>query len=73
MSIYPNPTKGQLNISAEGMNRITVTNTIGQVVYEANVNDDNTVINMANFGSGMYLLSITTDNGVTVKRVNVVK
>ncbi len=73
VSVYPNPTKGQLNIIAQGMKRITVMNTLGQVVYEVNANDDNAVIDMTNFGSGMYMLSITTDEGVTVKRVNVVK
>lgn len=73
VKLYPNPTKGQLNISAEGMSRITVTNTLGQTVYESNVNNDSYVINMANFGAGMYLISITTDEGVTVRRVSVAK
>lgn len=73
VSIYPNPTKGLLNITANGMKRITVINAIGQAVYETNSHDDNTVIDMSRFGAGMYLLNITTDEGVTVRRVSVVK
>ena len=73
ISIYPNPTKGQLNIAAKGISRITVVNTLGQTVYETNAHDDNTVIDMSRFGAGMYLLNITTDEGVTVRRVSVVK
>ena len=73
ISIYPNPTKGNVNIEAEGISSIVVMNALGQVVYEANVGNDNAVINMSNFGAGMYMFSITTNNGVIVKRVNVVK
>ncbi len=70
--IYPNPTKGIINIEAEGMTRFSITNTLGQVVYEKEAHNSAT-IDMNRFSSGMYLLSITTDNGIVVKRVNVIK
>lgn len=71
--VYPNPTKGDLTINAEAMSRITIMNTLGQVVYDNNVNSDNEVINMAQFDSGLYIVRIATETGVVTRRVSVVK
>ena len=73
MMVYPNPTKDNLNITAEGMINITITNALGQVMYEEEVVSDNQIINMAQFEAGVYMVRITTENGVTVKQVTVVK
>lgn len=73
MMIYPNPTRDNLNITAENMKRITITNTLGQVVYDAIVNSDNEIVNMTQFEGGIYMINVTTDNGVAVRRVTVVK
>lgn len=69
--VYPNPTDGNLNINAENMRRITIVNALGQMVYDREVNSDETIINMSQFDAGIYLVRITTDNGVAVKRVSV--
>ena len=73
MMIYPNPTKDNLNITAEGMTNITITNALGQVMYNEEVVSDNQIINMAQYEAGIYMVRITTENGVTVKQVTVVK
>jgi hypothetical protein len=73
MMVYPNPTKDNLNITAEGMINITITNALGQVMYEQNVDSDNQIINMSQYEAGVYMVRITTENGVAVKQVTVVK
>ena len=73
LKIYPNPTNGNLNIQAEAMRRITIANALGQVVYDQEVNSDSEVVDMAQYQTGVYMVRITTDNGVAVKRINVVK
>lgn len=73
LMIYPNPTRDNLNITAENMNRITITNTLGQVVYDANVNSDNEVVNMTQFESGIYMINVATEDGMAVRRVTVVR
>jgi hypothetical protein len=73
MMVYPNPAKDNLNITAEGMINITITNALGQVMYEAEVVSDNQIINMAQYEAGVYMVRITTENGVAVKQVTVVK
>jgi len=72
-AIYPNPTKGDLHIYAQGMSQITIVNTLGQVVYNQNVNADEMTLNMSQFGTGMYIINIVTENGTSTQRVNVIK
>ncbi len=71
--IYPNPTTGNVTIEAAGMNHITVVNTLGQVLYDANVNGDQMTMNLGQFKAGVYMLRITTEEGVSVSRVTVTK
>jgi hypothetical protein len=71
--IYPNPTNGIVNIEAEGLHRLAVTNTLGQILYDRKVESDNTQINMTQFGAGTYLVRIYTDSGTTIRRINVIR
>ena len=73
MMIYPNPTNGKLNITAEYMTRINITNTLGQTIYDQEVDSDNQIIDMTQYEAGVYMVRITTENGVAVERVTVVK
>ena len=73
MMIYPNPTKDKLNISAEAMTRISITNSLGQTIYDNEVDSDNEVIDMTQYEGGVYMVRIVTENGVTVERVTVFK
>ena len=72
-NLYPNPTNGNITIEAEGMQRLTVVNELGQVVYDAEVNDSTTILNMSQFGAGMYMVRIYTKNGIGTKRVSVIR
>ena len=70
MMVYPNPAKDNLTIEAEGMTRITITNTLGQVVYDNEVNSDNEVVNMSQYDAGIYMVRITTESGSVVRKVS---
>ena len=72
-SLYPNPTNGNITIEAEGMQRLTVVNELGQVVYDAEVSNDTETLNMSQFGAGVYMIRIYTENGMGVKRVSVIR
>ena len=71
--VYPNPTNGQVNIEAEGMNRVTVTNALGQIVFDAPTDGNQMALDLSQYGTGMYLIRIGFENGVSVKRISVVK
>ena len=72
-NIYPNPTDGNVTIEAEGMQRLTVVTELGQVVYDVEVNNDTETLNMSQFGAGVFMIRIYTENGVGVKRVSVIR
>ena len=55
------------------MNRIVVVNEMGQVVYDVNVNDSTAILNMGQYGAGVYMIRIYAENGMSVKRLTVVK
>ena len=73
VALYPNPTKDNVTIEAAGMNRITVVSMLGQVVYDTEVSEDTYVMNMSQFTAGMYMVRVYTENGMTVKRVTVMR
>ena len=70
MLIYPNPAKDNLTIMAEGMKRVTITNTLGQVIYDNEADTDNEVINMSQYDAGIYMVRITTETGSVVRKVS---
>ena len=72
-AIYPNPTSDNLTVKATGMTHISVVNALGQMMYEADVDADEVVLNMGQYNAGIYMVNIVTVNGSTVKRVVVTK
>jgi len=73
MAIFPNPTKGNVTILANGMRHITVVSMLGQVVFDADVEGDNYIMNMSQYTAGMYTVRVTTENGVSAQRITVVR
>ena len=71
--IYPNPTTGNVTIEANSMKHITVISALGQVLYDANISGDTYTMNLGQYQAGLYMVRIFTENGVSVKRVTVVK
>jgi hypothetical protein len=71
--VYPNPTRGLVTIETENMNRVTVMNALGQIVYEAPTNANQIVLDLSQYGAGIYLIRISSKTGVNVKRVSVVR
>ena len=68
-ALYPNPVSDNLTIAADAMQRITMTNALGQVVYDENVCGDSKTVNMSQYESGLYMVRIITENGTAVRRV----
>ena len=72
-AIYPNPTSDNLTVKANGMTHISVVNALGQMMYEADVDADEVVLNMGQYNAGIYMVNVVTVNGTAVKRVVVTK
>jgi hypothetical protein len=69
VAVYPNPTTSNVTIQAKGMNHITVLNTLGQMVYDANVSGDLQTLEMGQYEAGVYMVRVVTENGTSVQRV----
>ena len=72
IGIYPNPANEKITINAQNIERVSISNVMGQIVYETSVNDDKMVIDVNEFPAGMYMIHVVTDEYETTKRVSVV-
>ena len=52
---------------------MTVTNAMGQVVYDNEVSREKVQIEMSQFGVGTYLIRLFTESGILVKRINIMR
>jgi hypothetical protein len=74
---YPNPTMDVVTIAIAGATNqaviCEVLNSFGQVIYTNKVKNVNGVeklsVNLANYASGSYMIRVTSNDNVTVKRV----
>lgn len=64
VSVYPNPAKSVVNVYAENLNKVTVYNSIGQVVYTEVAGSDNLMINVESWTNGLYYINLETKSGV---------
>lgn len=75
LSIYPNPTKGELNIVfASSIDAtITVYSSVGQKLLEvSNFGEANLVLNLDEFSTGVYLVKISTSEGAQrIERITI--
>jgi hypothetical protein len=75
--VYPNPSNGVFTTSFNTVNadnyNVKITNTLGQVVYEESLvnfsGNYSKAINIASFGKGVYMLSISNSKNEDVKKV----
>lgn len=70
ISIYPNPTVDKLIIEcSEDMSKIILSDIVGRKVMLVLPKTNSTILQLANFSSGVYILQIFTDRGIIVKEV----
>lgn len=69
VSIYPNPTKGDVKIASDNIQRVTVFNMFGQMILDTEVNGNETVISLNGVSAGVYMVKVTTSNGVATRNI----
>jgi hypothetical protein len=70
VQLFPNPVENQLNIKADGLQRIAVYNAMGQLVKTVEVGGkDEIVLQVSDCPSGLYTVQVVTANGVVTKSV----
>lgn len=66
--VYPNPANALMSVEAEGLQQVTICNTMGQVVMMQRCSEDGVVISTSGLASGIYTISIKAANGTATKR-----
>jgi hypothetical protein len=70
VAVYPNPTQSIVNIDAPVAVNVTVQDALGKKVFEMNHAKQ---VDMSSFADGMYIFTITNEEGIIVKMDKVVK
>ena len=73
VSIYPNPVKDRVTIETESVRHISISNMIGQLVFEGAAEGDSFEYDFSSQEVGVYLIRIETSNGTISKRIIVTK
>ncbi|MFZ4106164.1 T9SS type A sorting domain-containing protein [Flavobacterium sp.] len=68
--IYPNPVKDYLTIKGNTVvNKVTVFNSLGQILFEKNQNNSEFSLDLSNLSSGNYYVKIESDDKKQVLKV----
>ena len=75
VNVWPNPATSTVNIKGENLNAVYMYNAMGQLVLSMDVQniDNQTVIDVTGFNSGIYLMNIISENGGSVLKKVVVQ
>lgn len=67
--IYPNPFNDQLYILTDKYSSIKITDVIGSLIYNGSINAGGNTINMGNYNSGVYFITITNGQNAVTKKI----
>jgi uncharacterized repeat protein (TIGR03803 family) len=69
-NVYPNPSNGAFTVSTkENDYKLTITNVIGEIVYQAEIKNQKSEIDLGKQPNGVYFLNIKTEKGSCVKKL----
>ncbi|WP_410692134.1 T9SS type A sorting domain-containing protein [Chryseobacterium sp. SIMBA_038] len=71
VNVYPNPTKGDVNINADSkINSIEIYDAQGRIIQkQMGINSQNTKVSIHSNSSGMYILKIITEKETFTKKI----
>ena len=69
--VFPNPVNGYLTIEGIKNSTIELIDETGRRCYTAKPSNEHTTIDVTNFAKGIYILKVTENNKLTVKKIKV--
>lgn len=68
LAVFPNPNNGQFNITSnKKINKVEITNLLGQIIYQSTSNQKNISLQLEN--NGMYFLTVTIANQIVSRKL----
>ena len=67
--VYPNPTSGEVTVECEGLSHVRIVNAYGQTVYNADLEGEQTRIDLSQMAKGIYMMHIEAAEGQTVRKI----
>jgi len=69
IELYPNPADDWLHIMGEGLLKVVVVNTLGQVIESAEIEDQGSLLlNVKHYEPATYIITVYTENGIVTRR-----
>ena len=69
VSLYPNPTQGEVTLEGEGLQSIRIMNAFGQTIYNAKVEGNQVRIDLSQMAKGIYMMHIDAEGGQAVRKI----
>ena len=69
IKIFPNPSHGDINIEAEGIEEISLINSFGQRVLTRQMEQDNHTIHLKDYCPGIYMIMVKTKDNTFCQRI----
>lgn len=69
INVYPNPSNDVFNIECEGIQKVDVINSFGQVIYTKELKENFIQIDLSSHAIGAYLIRIVTNKGVFSQQI----
>jgi len=69
ITLFPNPTRGSVTVSGNGLERVEVMDVVGCTMLVIECQRDSERIDLSDLPQGAYVVRITTHNGTAVRRV----
>ena len=73
ISLYPNPNNGEFTLEMNNNNNsiIRIIDMNGKVVLTSKINSTESKFNISNYGKGIYMVQIITDNNIVTRKISV--
>jgi hypothetical protein len=72
-AVYPNPSSGVFTMNLVSVSKVEITNTLGQFVYEKQLNSGKQEIDLTNVVEGVYFVKVISGKQQGVKRIVISK
>ena len=69
IELYPNPVNDWLHVMGEGLRKVVVVNTLGQVMESIEIeNQEELLLNVKHYEPATYIIMVYTEDGIVTKR-----